>query len=182
MDFVGLLKVIIKKLESEQIPYMLVGSVASSYYGDPRLTRDIDLVVELYPEHILKFYQTFEVSEFYIPPEEVLRDEVLNRRSFNLIHHETGLKIDFMMRKVTAHAQEEFKRKQKLEILPGLNGYIATPEDVIIKKLQFYQEGGSQKHLTDSKSILSQVQIDFDYIERWIKTLRLEKEWRGLRN
>lgn len=177
MEFVSLLKLIIQKIESAGIPYMLVGSVASSFYGDPRLTRDIDLVLELHPMHLLKFSEVFQEDEFYIPPDEVVRDEVLNKRSFNLIHHETGFKIDIMIKKTSAHGQGEFLRRQMHEVLPGFEAYIASPEDIIIKKLQFYQEGGSQKHLIDCRAILSQSSLDNVYLDKWVKELNLHKEW-----
>lgn len=177
MDFIGLIKLVIDKLDSAKIPYMLVGSVASSFYGDPRLTRDIDMVLELLPSHIRSFHQLFDSKDFYVPPDEIIRDEVLNKRSFNLIHHETGLKIDIMVKKPTPHGEEEFQRRQKLEILPGFEGYIASPEDVILKKLQFYQEGRSPKHIADCKAILSQVSVDESYIVKWVTVLNLQKEW-----
>ena len=177
MDFVHLLKFVIEKLAAAHIPYMLVGSVASSFYGDPRLTRDIDMVLELLPSHLTSFSQIFDPKDFYIPPHEIIRDEVLSKRSFNLIHHETGLKIDIMIKKPTPHGEEEFKRRQRHEILPGFNGYIASPEDVILKKLQFYREGGSPKHLVDCKAILSQSPLDNSYLDQWIEDLHLTKEW-----
>lgn len=180
MDFISLLKLLVGKLESVNIPYMLVGSVASSFYGDPRLTRDIDVVVELLPTHVSNFESIFSSNDFYVPPMEVLSDEVLNKRSFNLIHHETGLKIDVVIKKLAPHSIKEFSRRQKHQILPQLEGFIASPEDVIIKKLQYFQEGGSQKHLTDCRSILNQANVDLEYIEHWIHLLNLSDEWNVL--
>lgn len=82
-----------------------------------------------------------------------------------------------MIKKSTPHGEEEFGRRQKHEILPGFAAFIATPEDVIIKKLQYYQEGGSQKHITDCKAILSQHSLDNAYLARWIAALHLHDEW-----
>lgn len=160
---------------------MIVGSVASSYYGDPRLTRDIDLVIELSPAHIKDFSAIFPESEFYVPPAEVLRDEALNRRSFNLIHRESGLKIDFIVRKKSPHAEAEFRRRKILEILPGLKAPIASPEDVILKKLQFHQQGQSSKHLEDCRAILSHIEIDENYMREWVANLNLQAEWELVR-
>lgn len=182
MDFITVLKFVISELESKKIPYMLVGSVASSFYGDPRLTRDIDIVLELLPKHTMLLENIFLPKDFYIPPSEILRDEILNKGSFNLIHHQSGLKIDVVVKKVSPHSHEEFSRRQNHEITRQFFSYIASPEDVIIKKLQYYQEGGSHKHLTDCRSIINQIVIDETYLTKWIRILNLNTEWEKLNN
>ena len=167
----------LEKLDQASIPYMVVGSVASIVYGEPRMTKDMDVVINVRPEDASKFETLFPLSDYYCPPREVLIDECLNRGQFNLLHPASGLKIDIIVMKNNPHSLEEFKRRSKISLWDGFEAYVAAPEDVIIKKLLYYQEGRSEKHLTDIKGILSQTPIDKNYLERWIKTLRLEEFW-----
>jgi hypothetical protein len=169
---------VIQKLEGKQIPYMIVGSVAAMIYGEPRLTHDMDLVINIAPADASKFEALFPLEEFYCPPKEVLTSEIVHHGQFNLIHHETGLKIDLMVRKETAHALSEFSRRRKVPFWQSFEAYVASPEDVIIKKLDFYRQGGSEKHLTDIRGILAQTEIDQSYLQEWIIKLGLTAEWK----
>ena len=166
-----------QKLESENIPYMVVGSVASMVYGEPRLTHDMDLVVDILPEHAPKLETLFPLEEFYCPPIEVLNSEIIHRGEFNLIHQGTGIKIDIMIRKNTDHSKVEFDRRQKILFWNNSKVYLATPEDVIIKKLSFYRESGSEKHLKDIRGIMVESEIDKGYLHSWIQKLNLSPEW-----
>lgn len=157
---------------------MIVGSVAAMIYGEPRLTHDMDLVINISPADASKFEGLFPLEEFYCPPKEVLVSEIVHRGQFNLIHHETGLKIDLMVRKETEHALSEFRRRRKVPFWQSLAAYVASPEDVIIKKLDFYRQGGSEKHLTDIRGILAQTEIDKAYLQEWITKLGLMAEWK----
>jgi len=85
-------------------------------YGEPRMTKDFDLVIEIKPYNLKNFYNLFDLKEYYVPPYEVLSQELINYGSFNLIHHESGYKIDFMFRKNNPHSIQEFNRKTKLNI------------------------------------------------------------------
>jgi hypothetical protein len=168
---------VIRRLEANHFPYMIVGSIASLVYGEPRLTKDMDLVVDIPAQNLRKMETLFPLDEFYCPPEEVMTDECVRRGQFNLIHHNSGLKIDFVFRKNTPHGTTEFARKRRIEIWPGLEAFIAAPEDVILKKLDFFREGGSNKHLLDIKGILTQTEIDPTYLDEWVGKLRLQEQW-----
>ena len=168
---------VLKKLEEADIDYMVVGSIASILYGEPRMTRDMDIVVELGSNTSTKLKSFFSVKEFYVPPDEIISSEVTGRGQFNLIHHESGLKIDFIIRKDSPHAIKEFKRRKKVPFTANFSAWVASPEDVIIKKLSYYREGGSEKHLTDIRGILAQTDIDKTYLNYWILELQLEKQW-----
>ena len=168
---------VIQKLEEKGIPYMVVGSVAAMIYGEPRLTHDLDLVIDVLPKDAIKFEPLFPLEEFYCPPLEVLQSEIIHRGQFNLIHPETGLKIDLMIRKETEHALTEFHRRRKAPFWQGFEVYIASPEDIIIKKLDFYRQGGSAKHLTDIRGILAHTEVDETYMQEWITKLSLRTEW-----
>lgn len=172
---------VIQKLEFENIPYMVVGSVASMVYGEPRMTHDMDLVLDILPDNVEKLETLFPIEEFYCPPLAVLQSEVIHRGQFNLIHQGTGIKIDIIIRKNTEHAREEFKRRQKVPFWQGSEVYLATPEDVILKKLCFFREGGSEKHLKDIRGILAESKnIDKKYLQEWIGRLNLKPEWEKL--
>ena len=97
-----------------------------------------------------------------------------------MMHHESGLKIDLMVRKATPHSVEEFSRRQKVPFWQGVNVYLASPEDVIIKKLAFYREGGSEKHLKDIRGIMAETPLDEKYFQYWIEELSLQKEFAKL--
>ncbi len=168
---------VIKRLDRVNVPYFLVGSLAAMFYSRPRFTNDIDLVLQIRAEQILSFENIFNIEDYYCPPTEVLKDEVLRTGMFNLIHQESGIKIDVVLLKKTEFYESEFKRRQKVEITPGNFIYIATAEDIIIKKLDFYREGGSEKHIQDISEILAETAIDKDYIQKWVDHFGLNLQW-----
>jgi hypothetical protein len=165
-------------LECNHIPYMIVGSIASMVYGEPRLTHDIDIVIHLLPKDAARLEQLFSPDEYYCPPLEVVRSEVIHQGQFNLIHHDSGLKIDLVIRKANEHAQVEFTRRRRITLWEGVEAYFASPEDIILKKLDYFRVGASEKHLTDIRGILSETMLDMDYLNAWIAKLHLEDEWR----
>jgi len=169
---------VIQKLEEKEIPYMVVGSIASMIYGEARLTRDMDLVIDILPSDAKKLEALFPLEQFYCPPLEVMQAEIVHRGQFNLIHHETGLKIDLMVRKATEHSVTEFERRRKTPFWEGHEAYVASPEDVILKKLDFFRQGGSEKHLHDIRGILAETPADEAYLHSWIEKLGLAKEWK----
>jgi hypothetical protein len=111
------------------------------------------------------------------PPREVIADEVIRGGMFNLIHQASGVKIDIVPLKKTEFAVSEFSRRRKVEVLPGLEVYIASAEDVILKKLDYHREGGSERHLSDIRGILAETEVDQAYLQTWIAKLGLMSEW-----
>jgi hypothetical protein len=168
---------VLRCLDENQIPYMVVGSIASIVYGETRLTKDMDLVVDIPPAVIRNLATIFPTPEYYCPPLEVLQDEHLRRGQFNILHPASGLKVDFVFRKPTPHGEMEFSRRKQIELWPGLQVFIASPEDVIIKKLEYFKEGGSPKHLMDIRGILAITDLDRSYLEEWVTKLGLATEW-----
>jgi len=159
------------------VDYFLVGSLASMYYGKPRFTQDIDLVVNIRPVNLTNFADEFDTDAFYFPPQEILKDEVSRRGIFNLLHQASGIKIDIVLLKDTEFYVEENQRKKKVRLSPDFEAFIASPEDIIVKKLDFYREGGSEKHLIDIGEIILSVTLDYSYLEKWTTRLGLQKEW-----
>jgi len=165
----------LEPLEALGLPYMLTGSVAGILYGDPRLTHDVDIVVALRPADAPRIVQAFPGNAFYCPPEEVIIIEAKrgHRGHFNLIHHETGFKADIYV------AQDELHRwalTATRRIRVGqIEANVAPPEYVILRKLEYYRDGRSDKHLTDIRSILD---VSGDLIDR--RTIAERAEALGL--
>lgn len=149
-----LFKIFLKPLNDSEIPYMVTGSAAGIIYGQPRMTHDIDLVVELGSEGIEKFTSYFPAEEFYCPPLDVIKTETAReaRGHFNLIHHDTGFKADIYPAGRDELHKWAIPKRQKVS-LEDIAMYLAPPEYVILRKLQYFREGGSSKHLTDIRSI-----------------------------
>lgn len=168
---------------SETIPidYMVTGSIASILYGKPRLTHDMDVVVILPESKISAFLKFFDTDEFYCPPEETIHDEVVRGDSghFNIIDQESGFKVDVYPFSADPLVAWGFQNRRRIEILPGEAVWVAPPEYVILKKLLYFQEGGSQKHLEDIRAILevSGEIVDKGIIETWVKKMKLDVFW-----
>ncbi len=181
----NLFRIFVSRLNELSIPYMITGAVASIIYGEPRLTNDIDLVIDFNPDDAERFAEAFRIEEFYCPPIEVIKLE-LNRPQrghFNLIHHETGFRAD-----IYASGRDELhhwglSNKKSVDV-EGEEFWLAPVEYVIFRKLEYYREGESEKHLRDISSILdvSSDQIDFKTLEEKIKRRTLAKEWDAAKN
>ncbi len=174
------LKLFVAPLEMHQVEYFVTGSTASMIYGEPRLTLDIDLVIHLANEDIDRFISMFPEDRYYCPPSEVIQVE--NRRDihghFNLIHPESGLKADiYPSSKDPLHAWA-FKNRRRVTI-GDIEIWLAPPEYVIIRKLEYFREGGSQKHLEDIAKMLPQVKNDLDkaFLEGEIQRRGLTQSW-----
>jgi hypothetical protein len=150
-------------------------------YGEPRYTHDIDIVVDLAEHQVPALCSAFPDPDFYVS-EPAARDAVRSRRQFNVIHGRSGGKIDFMVAKNTNWGRVQIARRRLQPLLPDLSGYAASPEDVILGKLQYYREGESPKHLRDITSMLSisGEQIDRDEVARWAKELGVADIWESI--
>lgn len=178
MDQLELLRYTILTLESLAIPYMLVGSYASTTYGEPRMTQDIDIVLDLNEARIPEFCRAFPPPQFYLS-EPAIRDAVKTRFQFNILHPTSGVKIDVILPRNDEWGREQLRRRRKLAILPDLIGTIASPEDVILGKLWYHSEGGSDKHIRDIVGMLRTTEnpIDRDTIQQWVDKLGFQASW-----
>ncbi len=175
-----LFQIFITRLNQLGIRYMITGAVAAIIYGEPRLTHDIDLVLELQTEDVEKMIENFSPEEFYCPPKENIHIEIkrVSRGHFNIIHLKTGFKADcYLMGQDELHHWGMLNRKEF--IVEGKPLWVAPPEYVIVRKLEYYREGKSQKHLMDISNMLriSSPQIDFDKLQEKIRVYGLGKEW-----
>ena len=178
MEQADLLRRLVEILEEEGITYLLVGSLASGVYGEPRLTHDIDVVVELGPDQAERLCAAFPQPEFYVSL-QAAREAVAAGGQFKVIHAASGNKIDFLIARRDAWGRSQLSRRRREQILPGRPGYTAAPEDVILGKLWYYREGGSEKHLRDIAAMMqvSGDEIDARYITHWAHELGLAQEW-----
>ena len=171
-------------LAKNNIEYFISGSVAAIVYGEPRLTHDIDLIISLSDNDITKFIAAFPSDLFYCPPKEVIKTEIkrTSRGHFNLIHQETGFKADVYL--IGQEKLQKWALENKVKInFAGSDIFLAPVEYVIIKKLEFYKEGNSQKHIEDVQNILisSESLINFVFLNKNIKDLGLEEVWNLIR-
>ena len=180
-DLVG---VFIRPLEALGIPYMVTGGVAAVVYGDPRFTRDIDIVLWLAPEDAEKFSDAFDPEAFYVPPLDTLRVEAARRQHghFNVIDRDSALRADVYLGGSDPLHAWAFDRRRRLALDRGFIT-LAPPEYVIVRKLEYYRDSGSDRHIRDIGMMLqlSSDQIDQQEIEHWIKEFDLGAEWREAR-
>jgi len=177
----NLFQIFTNPLNRMGLRYMVTGAAASIIYGQPRLTLDLDLVIELKPGDAEKLLlQAFPPGEFYSPPPESIGLEA-NRPlhgHFNIIHQRTGFKADFYPMGQDPLHEWGMANRKRIEI-EGEAFWVAPPEYVILRKLQYYREGRSEKHLRDIASILefSSDEIDFRQLQGKIDHYSLQREW-----
>lgn len=168
-------------LEACGLTYMVTGAVASTLYGYPRFTHDLDLVLELPAEREKELAAAYPLEHFYAPPEEVIRVEARRalRGHFNLIHHKTGFKADVYLRGQDPLHAWGMRHRRRIEVDAKRGLWVAPPEYVIVRKLEYYREGQSNKHIQDLRGMLeiSGEIIDPRTLIDWIARLHLESEW-----
>ncbi len=167
---------VVRILDDLQIPYIVVGSVASSLQGFSRATADVDIVVDLHLEQAGPLFAALK-DEYYID-EQAIRRAVSLRRSFNAIHFDSLSKVDVYVLKADEFSRQELERRRREVLLPGDEAgkvYIATPEDTVLSKLRWYRRGGevSERQLSDVVGVLK-VQgerLDLKYMREWAERL-----------
>lgn len=176
-----LLRYLILKLEEAGIPYALGGSVASMVYGEPRATLDIDVVVTLGPEAVARLLPSFPSPDFYVD-EERMKEVARSGGTFNVIHPTSGLKIDFFAAGDPIEERQIARRIRK-EALPGLEAWFSPPEELIVKKLEYWRSGGSDKHARDIRAMLaiSPDAVDLDVLDELAERYGLREEWDRVR-
>lgn len=165
------LRDVVSRLEQAGIPYMVSGSLAMNYYAQPRMTRDIDLVVELRRESLARLGEV--LGEDYYFSADAAAAALARRTMFNLIHQGYMIKIDCIVRKDTEYRKLEFARRRKIDVL-GVQFYIVAPEDLVLSKLEWSRESRSEMQLSDIRNLLDSVSdLDRTYLSEWAKKLGL---------
>lgn len=167
---------IVEVLEQLSVSYHIGGSVASSIYGLPRLTIDVDLVADLKLEHVHPLVRYLE-KDYYID-EDAVKDAIRRHSSFNAIHLESMLKVDVFIPKSRLFDQEELRRTQLQTLVEGTRPfYVASPEGTILNKLEWYRMGNevSDRQWNDILGVLKVqgTHLDMAYLQRWAAVLQV---------
>ena len=163
----------VEKMNRLGIEYMVTGSYAMSAYGEIRMTKDIDVVIELSPVDVMSFFELFR-DEYYVSDVSIRR--AIDRKSmFNLVNHEHGGKVDCIIHKNTDFARSSFSRRFKVSIA-GFEFWNTTLEDLVVSKLQWAKETFSEMQIRDIANLTSS-DYDEDYVKKWIAQLDLHDIW-----
>ncbi len=181
MEQLDLLRLVIQTLDKLDVEYAVVGSFASGAWGEPRLTNDIDIVVRADVFDAMRLCDAFSSDEFYVS-KTAAKEAVESLGQFNLVHPASNNKVDFMLVGSTTWNDAQLSRRLLAPIFSDLNAYVATPEDVILGKLVYYKEGGSEKHVRDITGILTAeaVVVDREYLDKMARQLGVDEEWKSI--
>jgi len=170
---------VIEVLEQLDIPYMVVGGFAAIFYGEPRLTIDVDIIVDMKWRHIGPFMAAFPIPDYYVS-EEGIRDSLQRRYPFNVIQPTTGAKVDLVPLPRDPFTRTAFQRRQRLEYdEAGHSATFITPEDIIVAKLIAYRETESDKHLRDARGVLMTQwgELDLEAVRRSARASRVLEQF-----
>lgn len=176
-----LLKKVRDVCQQLDLTYLIVGSTATIAYGEPRFTNDIDVALALPARKVVAFCECFPASDYYLS-EMAVAEAVEQQSQFNLIHPTSGLKVDFIVLTDSEFDQSRLRRKRDLPVFEEGSACFASPEDVILKKMVYHREGGSDKHLRDIAGVL-RIQgdrLEREYIGTWADKLGVGDIWRAV--
>lgn len=175
-----LIRTALRLLDGAGVPFMVTGSQASSYHGEPRATLDLDIVIDPDAAALKRLLAALHAAGFYV--DDAAATQALEDRSqFNAIGQDAS-KIDFIVRKDRPFSKSEFDRRLAVDLL-GEAGFIATVEDMIVAKLEWAAATDSERQLRDVEGMLelNRARIDRDYLDRWIAALGLGQAWSRIR-
>ncbi len=162
-----------------KVPWAATGSIASIIFGEVRTTNDIDIVVLLDGRAVLAMEQVFPENEFYRPPRDVIEIERQRdqRGHFNLIHFDSGYKADVYLHTDDPLDAWALRNRRAINLGDGEKLYLMPPECVIVHKLEFFREGGSEKHLRDIRGMLAVTDVDRALIASEVERRDLAAAW-----
>lgn len=177
------LTLFVARLEATGSPYMVTGATAAILYGQPRVTNDLDVVLSLDDAGRAALLRAFPETEFYVPPESVICAEQARsqRGHFNLIHHESGYKADIYLAGTDPLHAWALPLRRRLPWTGDLAITVAAPEYVVLRKIEFYREGHSAKHLADIRAIREITGVDEAALAPWLERLGLHSLWQELK-
>jgi len=159
---------IVKILDKLEIPYIVTGGFAVAVLAKPRFTADIDIVIELIAKKISQLAKSLiSIDKDVYLSEEAMKEALKNKGEFNFIHPQTGLKVDFWIKR---YPFEKFGRAI-IKVIDGQKVNFISSEDLILSKLIWYKEGQGAKQLEDIKSILDIAKPDLNYVKNWARQL-----------
>ncbi|MBN2210760.1 MAG: nucleotidyltransferase [Sedimentisphaerales bacterium] len=168
-----LLKDVARRLERAGIDYMITGSLAMAVYAIPRMTRDIDIIIQATSKDVDKIIGMLE-KDFYIDKGSVRR-AIQSCGMFNAIHNESVIKVDFIVRKNETYRLEEFSRRRKIDV-QGASIAVVSPEDLILSKLVWAKQASSELQMKDVRRMTS-MDVDRNYLEKWTRILDVNELW-----
>lgn len=173
----------VRRLNDAGVRYVIGGSVASIFYGEPRLTNDVDIVVFLNASDVGRLPEMFPAVDFYLPPLEVMITEVMReqRGHFNILHKASSFKADIYPTGRDEFNAWAFRNRRSIQF-QGATLVLAPPEYVIVRKLEYFREGGSEKHLRDIRGVfkVSGATINREDLHYWIQRQNVEAQWKCL--
>jgi hypothetical protein len=179
LTFAELLPDVIGRLDRAGVPYMVTGSLASSFHGEPRATRVVDIVIDPTPQSLARLVESLVDGNYYVDADAAY-EALAGRAQFNAVGPDSS-KIDFIVRKERAFAIEEFGRRQQADLL-GTAAFVASAEDLVIAKLEWAAASDSDRQLRDAARIVAVADdLDEAYIDRWAAALDLTDAWREIR-
>jgi len=167
------LEKLIEKLNEQNIPYMLSGSVSSSFHGQPRATRDVDIVIAPTEKQLLDFVNSLR-EDYYVSLEAV-RQALAHKSTFNVIDNQSSWKVDFIIRKDRPFSHQEFRRRCTVKI-KGIDVWATSPEDTILSKLEWAKDSHSEQQFRDALgvAVVQWDRLDMDYLYKWANQLQVE--------
>ena len=170
---------LIEKLDQQGIPYMLSGSFSSSFHGQPRATRDVDIVIAPSERQLLPFANSLR-EDYYVSLEAV-REAFAHKSTFNVIDSQSSWKADFIIRKDRPFSQQEFRRRCTVKI-KGIDVWASSPEDTILSKLEWAKDSRSEQQFRDALgvAVVQRDRLDTDYLRDWAKELQVQSALKEL--
>jgi hypothetical protein len=170
-DQLEILLLVAELLTAQDIPYMVSGSMAMNQYAQPRMTRDIDIVVQVSSQDVSKLINVFS-TEFYID-DEAVTDAITHEGMFNIIHSESVTKVDFIVRKSTPYRELEFERRTLVKIADKQIALVSA-EDLLLSKLVWVKESQSEIQLKDVQNLIdAKTDLDWTYLRHWAEDLKV---------
>jgi hypothetical protein len=180
MSLASLVATVVADLDEARVPFMITGSFASAYHGEPRSTRDLDMVIDPDAAGVERLVAALQDSGLYVDA-DAARSALVGRTQFNAIAPDAW-KVDFIVRKERPFSRSEFARRRPADLL-GTPGFIATVEDMVVAKLEWAAASGSERQLQDVRAMLdvSGDSVDVGYVEGWVSELGLREQWEEVR-
>mgnify|MGYP002778080430 CR=1 FL=1 len=170
----------LQALEALGIAYMVTGGFAAMLYGEPRFTRDLDVVLALRARDAARLHDTFDVTRFYVPPVEVIREEAARARHghFNLVDNETGFRADVYLAGEDPLEAWALAHRRRVDV-GARTISVSPPEYLIAHKLTYRRDGGSDRHVRDVRAMLavSDALIDRALLGELVDRLGVRAQW-----
>ncbi|HEX2329934.1 MAG TPA: nucleotidyltransferase [Candidatus Angelobacter sp.] len=181
MSFVEVLRRVAARMEQSEVPYMVTGSIAASYYGLVRATQDLDIVISAGADGVKRLMNLFPEEEYYAPLQDAL-DALRHNSMFNVLDMTSSWKIDFIFSKPAPFHREAFERRRAVTF-EGVPTFMISPEDLIVAKLEWARMSESERQIRDVGTVAQKRSHELDkaYVEKWVAQLGLGDQWGAAR-